>query len=83
MILWDEGSSTDSVRVYTEDPSVLVTSDRADLQVLKEIPEASKPGVYVLMGDHKRYVGQASGSVWSRINSHDKNKDWWTRVLFF
>lgn len=83
MILWDEGDSTDSVRVYTEDPSVLVTSDRANLQVLKEIPEASKPGVYVLMGEQKRYVGQASGSVWSRINSHDKNKDWWTRVLFF
>lgn len=83
MIIWDEGLSADSVRVYTEDPSVLVISDREDLQVLKEIPEASRAGVYILMGEDNRYVGQASSSVWARINSHNKNKDWWTRVLFF
>lgn len=83
MIIWDEGLSADSVRVYTEDPSVLVISDREDLQVLKEIPEASRAGIYILMGEDNRYVGQASSSVWARINSHNKNKDWWTRVLFF
>jgi hypothetical protein len=83
MIIWDEGFSADSVRVYTEDPSVLVISDREDLQVLKEIPEASRAGIYILMGEDNRYVGQASSSVWARINSHNKNKDWWTRVLFF
>lgn len=83
MIIWDEGLSADSVRVYTEDPSVLVISDREDLSILKEIPEASRAGIYILMGEDNRYVGQASSSVWARINSHNKNKDWWTRVLFF
>lgn len=83
MIIWDEGLSADSVRVYTEDPSVLVISDREDLQILKEIPEASRAGIYILMGEDNRYVGQASSSVWARINSHNKNKGWWTRVLFF
>jgi hypothetical protein len=83
MIIWDEGLSADSVRVYTEDPSVLVISDREDLSILKEIPEASRAGIYILMGEDNRYVGQASSSVWARINSHNKNKDWWNRVLFF
>lgn len=83
MILWDEGLQSDSVRVYTEDPSVLVTANRSDLQVLKNLPEASRAGVYILTGDNQRYVGQASASVWSRISTHDRSKEWWTQVIFF
>lgn len=83
MILWDEGLTPDSVRVYTEDPSVLVISERSDLNILKNIPEAGRAGIYILIGDDQRYVGQASSSVWSRVNSHDKNKDWWDQVIFF
>lgn len=35
------------------------------------------------MNESKRYVGQASGSIFSRIQQHDLNKKWWNKVIFF
>lgn len=83
MFLWNLGESPDSVRVYTEETTVLTTFNREDLHIFKGLPGAKKPGIYILLSDDRRYVGQASGHVWSRLNDHDKKKDWWNRAIVF
>ena len=83
MIIWYEGE-LDSIEVFLNEPTVVVTAKRSDLETLKTLEEARNAGVYVLInGSNMRYVGQASGSVYSRLNTHDKNKLWWDTVIFF
>jgi hypothetical protein len=79
--LWNLGAKNDSVKVYTEETTVVTILEREDLHIFKELPGAKKPGIYILLSDDRRYVGQASGSVWSRVNDHDKKKDWWNKVV--
>lgn len=75
--------ATDDVSVYLEDPTFVVTANRTDLGTLDHLEWGNRPGIYILIGDNKRYVGQASGSVVNRLKSHDKSKAWWEKVIFF
>ena len=75
--------ATDDVSVYLEDPTFVVTANRTDLGTLDHLEWGNRPGIYILIGENKRYVGQASGSVVNRLKSHDKSKPWWEKVIFF
>jgi hypothetical protein len=62
---------------------------RTDLERLAHRPEARKTGVYILVGPSEDaaseisvYVGEGD-EVWSRLASHDSNKDFWTYVVVF
>ena len=55
--------ATDDVAVYLEDPTFVVTANRSDLGTLAHLEWGNRPGLYVLVGGNKRYVGQASGAV--------------------
>lgn len=50
--------------------------------------EAARPGVYFLVGDDDSesrplvYIGEAE-SVWSRLQAHVKQKEFWNRVVLF
>lgn len=81
IIIWSEGK--DSIEVYADEPTVVVKARREDLPELTKLDEAKLPGIYVLMKANKRYVGQASGGVVTRLLSHEKNKDWWSDLVFF
>lgn len=73
----------DSIRILLSDPIVVGLCSRDDFPQLSEIEEVHRPGIYILMDEHgKRYVGQATGGVHGRLNSHDKAKDWWTNLVF-
>jgi hypothetical protein len=84
MIIWTEGSQTDSIEVYHDEPTVVVIADRKDLPALRTLDEANIPGIYILIGkNNMRYVGQASGAMYSRLYSHNKDKPWWEQVVLF
>jgi hypothetical protein len=62
-------------------------SPRTALEKLGTRPEVGRTGVYVLCGpaespqfDVSVYVGEAD-QVWSRLKSHDAQKDFWTWVI--
>lgn len=76
-------NSRDNITVYTEEPAFVSIADRTDMNALKELDEANKAGIYILMGEDKRYVGQASTSIYNRLSQHHKQKDWWHQVIFF
>lgn len=72
-----------SISVFNIEPVVIVIADRKDLSTISKLEEAHIPGIYILLGEDKRYVGQASGEIINRLLQHDKNKDWWHKVIFF
>lgn len=66
-----------------------VIAPRTSLEALKQRPESSRTGVYILIGEDSDspgrlciYVGE-SDSVISRIISHDVVKDFWHTVVLF
>lgn len=66
-----------------------VVCPRTSLADLGKRPEVRATGVYLLLGPsedlgpHLRvYVGEAD-DVWSRLQSHDSKKDFWTWVIVF
>lgn len=73
----------DNISIFYLDPLFLVTFSREDFNNLKSIDESQKPGIYILLSDNKRYVGQASNSIFSRLEQHNTNKNWWKKVVFF
>lgn len=79
----NEGLKSDTVTIFYSDNTFIVLSDRDDLNIVQSLDESKKPGIYVLMSGDKRYVGQASGSIFDRLRKHDLNKKWWNKVLFF
>ena len=85
MIIWHSNvKDDDNIKIYSQDPSYVVSADRTDLINLKKIDEVHKPGIYILSDKfNNRYVGQASHSVLSRVVEHSKKKAWWTEILFF
>ena len=82
-ILITTDRKSDNISVFQEEPAIIVMANRDDLPALKKLETASQAGIYILLGENKRYVGQASNSLFNRINMHDSKKDWWNRVLFF
>lgn len=73
----------DNISIFYLEPIFLVICDRTEFGNLKSIDESQNPGIYILLSSNKRYVGQASGSVLSRLEQHNINKDWWNKVIFF
>ncbi|MDH2997015.1 methionine sulfoxide reductase [Pasteurellaceae bacterium LFhippo2] len=73
----------DNITVYTKEPVFLAIADREDLKALKYLEEANKAGIYILLGENQRYVGQASGRIYDRLITHNENKDWWSKIIFF
>lgn len=76
----------DEIFVFSKDAGYVVFVRRDDLPSLRMLGtnEHKKPGIYVLMDDfNRRYVGQASDAVISRLNDHEKRKKWWTKAVFF
>jgi hypothetical protein len=62
---------------------------RTDLVRLSQRREVKKTGIYILVGPSDTaasglsvYVGEGD-EVWSRLSSHDINKDFWTYVVLF
>jgi hypothetical protein len=64
---------------------------RQDWPKIKQRAEFARPGVYILVGYStededddlpKIYIGQAD-VIRSRIDSHQQNKDFWTRAIVF
>lgn len=74
-------NSRDSITVYTEEPAFVGIAERSDMNALKNLEEASKAGIYILMGEEKRYIGQAT-NLYRRL-SHHLNMDWWNNCFFF
>lgn len=81
IIVADNGQ--DNITVYTKEPAVVTVAQRSDLNALKQLSEAQKAGLYILIGEQKRYIGQAATSVYTRLYQHHKEKDWWNQVIFF
>ena len=71
----------DDISTFEEESVIIVTANRDDFQALKRNEYCSQGGIYILLGDNKRYVGQASGSVLKRLSSHEKSKEWWNRII--
>ncbi|MCL2114428.1 MAG: hypothetical protein FWH31_10875 [Streptococcaceae bacterium] len=76
----------DNISVYEKEPAVVITADRSDLSYLKNLSYANNPGIYLLLGENKRYVGQAAGqTINQRLSQHnlDENKSWFSKIIFF
>lgn len=60
----------------------IISAPRDNFDQLLHRPEVSNAGVYFLLSDTKVYIGQSQSSIKSRLQQHDRNKDWWHRVIF-
>lgn len=65
----------------------VLSGRRSDLADLLRRPEAQRPGVYLLLGDDETaiggircYVGEAE-DVADRLRNHQRNKEFWDRVV--
>jgi len=76
-------SENDSISIFHYDPTFVVIANKEDIASVQLIDESKKPGIYILLGDTKRYVGQASNSIFSRLQQHYINKNWWNKIIFF
>ncbi|WP_308718718.1 hypothetical protein [Lactiplantibacillus plantarum] len=61
----------------------MVIANKDDLTSIQLIDESKKPGIYILLGDDKRYIGQASNAIFNRLQQHYINKPWWNKLIFF
>ena len=48
----------------------MVIANKDDLSSIQLIDESKKPGIYILLGGDKRYIGQASNAIFSRLQQH-------------
>jgi len=65
----------------------VLAAPRSDLKKLSAREQAKRTGVYLLLGEDpqavgsvKCYVGEAD-NIADRLQAHEKNKDWWDRVV--
>lgn len=79
----DDIKRSDNISIFHLEPIFLIICDRNDINNLRSIHESKTPGIYILLSANRRYVGQASVSVLSRLEQHNINKDWWDKVIFF
>lgn len=76
----------DNITYFRTEIAYLVTMTIDDLPYLKKQEFANYSGIYILIGDNKRYVGQAcSCSISTRLSDHlyQGKKDWVQSILFF
>ncbi len=45
----------------------MVIANKDDLASIQLIDESKKTGIYILLGGDKRYIGQASNAIFSRL----------------
>lgn len=81
----DDQTTSDDIMIYFKEPYFVGIAPRKDLDELSSLSIAAQPGLYILSGGHRRYVGQASGNIVSRLANHDSNesKAWWDKAIFF
>lgn len=77
-----QDKQVDKIALYRDGLSFLMIAERSDLNTLKQTREARFPGLYILMGKDKRYVGQTT-TIAQRLTTHNSQVEWWTQVLFF
>lgn len=63
-------------------PGRAVIFPRALIGEVRGRKEFNQPGVYILVGKNKMYVGEGD-PVGTRLDDHVKKKDFWTRAIFF
>jgi len=76
-------SGNDNISIFYDEPTFVIIANKDDLPSIQLIEESQKPGIYILLGDNKRYIGQASNSIFSRLQQHHTNKPWWNKLIFF
>lgn len=76
-------SGNDNISIFYDEPSFVVIANKDDLASIQLIDESKKPGIYILLGDNKRYIGQASNAIFNRLQQHYINKPWWNKLIFF
>lgn len=64
----------------------VLVANRTQLKKALNRPEASRPGVYLLLGEDEDigsllYIGE-SDDIGKRTNNHLNTKDWWSKVYF-
>ena len=63
----------------------VLLSSRTQLREALKRPEASRPGVYLLIGENENgallYIGEGD-DISQRIKNHDAKKEWWSTVIF-
>ena len=60
-------SGNDNISIFYDEPSFVVIANKDDLASIQLIDESKKTGIYLLLGDDKRYIGQASNAICSRL----------------
>lgn len=60
-------SGNDNISIFYDEPSFVVIANKDDLASIPLIDESKKTGIYILLGDDKRYIGQASNAIFSRL----------------
>ena len=48
----------------------MVIANKDDLSSIQLIDESKKTGIYILLGGDKRYIGQSSNAIFSRLQQH-------------
>lgn len=63
----------------------VLLSSRTQLREALKRPEASRPGVYLLIGENENgallYIGEGD-DISQRIKNHDAKKEWWSTAIF-
>jgi hypothetical protein len=63
----------------------VLLSSRTQLREALKRPEASRPGVYLLIGESETgallYIGEGD-DISQRIKNHDAKKEWWSTAIF-
>jgi len=74
----------EGVRVVSRDdwPGKAVVFPRALLGEVKGRKEFAQPGVYLLTGGKQIYIGEGD-PLGDRLESHARNKPFWTQAVFF
>lgn len=82
-IFINQESTNDHISIFYVEPAFIVVANKDDLAKINLLEESHKPGIYILIGNTKRYIGQASGAIFSRLQQHNINKNWWNKIIFF
>lgn len=76
-------SGNANISIFYDEPSFVVIANKDDLASMQLIDESKKPGIYLLLGDNKRYIDQATNVIFNRLQQHYINKPQWNKFIFF
>lgn len=78
------GDSNEDIEVYQKAGGTItvISASRDCFTTLQKMEETKSSGIYILMKENARYVGKAT-DIRRRLTSHQENKEWWDRVIFF